>query len=69
MRKIFTHGPWLIDLALFQRDSFYLHLFFISIVKAKSWQIKTPDLKLRVRRKAMPLPIPFQVIERMDGKK
>lgn len=55
MRKIFTKGCWLLDVGFFDRDSFSLHLFFLSLVHAgdyskipadNGWQIKTPDIRI-----------------------
>jgi len=68
MRKIKTPGRWLIDIMLFERDSNSLHLFSLVVVRggepSRMW-IKTPDFRVPMPIKAIPVPMPKVLREAM----
>jgi hypothetical protein len=56
MRKHFTHGRYLVDYMLFQRDSYRLHLFCLTVLfarknKAEVKVIHFPDIRIPMKTK------------------
>ncbi len=67
MRKIVIKYPWLFDIAIWERDSYHLHIFFFKIVKSGSkFEIESPDFKIRMRIKPILVKMPRVLKEVMD---
>ncbi len=59
---------WLVDLMLFQRDGYHLHLFSLIILKGNEFIIKTPDFKIRMPIKAVPIKSEVERLEKIKQK-
>jgi len=55
MRKIIIRGQWLVDLMLFNRDSYHLHLFFLAVLRGSKYLVRTLDVKVPMPLKAVKL--------------